>query len=132
MHTRISSLLTAALGLALTCSVANAQLLLSGHTTGSFDDLGEANTSVSNAGDGSWAMFSTGIPYNGSTQSSIEFNNETFANVGSGQPIQVGLFEITNGRTLLGSGAHTAAFNLGLELTSPEWRTIALTSMTFH
>ena len=132
MHTRIRSLLAAACGLALTCSLANAQLLLSGKTTGTFVDLAEANTTVSNAPDGSWAKFSTGIPYGASTQSSIEFSNDTFTDVGYGEPIQVGLFTITNGRTLLGSGAPTAQFNLGLELTSPEWQEIALTTMTFH
>lgn len=131
MHTRMSSFIAAALGLALTCSVANAQLMLSGKTTGSFTDLGEANTTVTNT-DGSWAKFATGIPVSGSTQSSIEFANDTFTNVVSGEPIQVGLFTITNGRTVGGSGAHTAQFDLGLELTSPEWQTVALTTMTFH
>jgi hypothetical protein len=132
MHTRISSLIAAASGLALACSVANAQLMLSGHTTGSFVDLAEANTTVNNAPDGSWATFATGVPISGSTQSSIEFTNDTFTDVVSGEPIQVGLFTITNGRTVGGSGAHTAQFNLGLELTSPEWQNVALAAMTFH
>lgn len=132
MHMRISSLLAAALGLALTCSVANAQLSLSGHTTGSFTDLAEANTTVSNGPGGSWATFKTGIPYGASTQSMIEFTNETFTNVVSGEPIQVGLFTITNGITLVGSGAPTALFNLGLQLTAPEWQAAAISTITFH
>lgn len=131
MHCRIRSLFAAALGLALMGSLAHAQLLLSGHTTGSFTDLAEPNTTVSNSGDGSWASFKTGVPVEGSTQSVIEFNNETFTDVGSGEPIQVGLFNITNGMTEIGSGAHTAAFDLGLQLTSPTMQAVALTQITF-
>jgi hypothetical protein len=132
MHFGIRSLSALAIGLALTCTVANAQLLLSGHTTGTFDDLAEANTTVSNAPDGSWATFRTGIPSPGSVRSSIEFTNDTFTNIGSGAPIQVGLFEITNGMTYIGTGAQVARFNLGLELIAPEWKSIALTTMHFH
>ena len=132
MQLSIRSLSAMALGLALTCTVANAQLLLSGHTTGSFDDLSEANTTVTNSGDGSWAKFSTGIPVMGSTQSSIEFQNVAFNNVGSGEPIQVGLFTITNGMTAIGSGAPIARFNVGLELTSPVWQTVAISTINFH
>jgi len=132
MHNGIRSLFALAMGLALTCTVANAQLLLSGNTTGSFDDLAEANTTVSNAPDGSWATFHTGIPVMGSTQSKIEFTNVAFNNVGSGEPIQVGLFTITNGMTAIGSGAPTAKFNVGLQLTAPEGRTLAVSTMLFH
>jgi hypothetical protein len=132
MHLRIRSLFALALGLALTCSVSQAQLLLSGHTIGSFDDLAEANTTVSNAPDGSWATFHTGIPVMGSTQSKIEFTNVTFNNVGSGEPIQVGLFNITNGMTAIGSGAPTAKFNIGLQLTSPVSEMVAISSILFH
>jgi hypothetical protein len=132
MHFGIRSLSALALGLALTCTVANAQLLLSGTTTGSFDDLAEANTTVSNAPDGSWATFYTGIPAPGSTQSSIEFTSGSFTDIGSGDPIQVGLFEITNGRTWAGSGAHTARFNLGLALIAPEMQTVAISTIVFH
>jgi hypothetical protein len=132
MHLRIRSLSALALGLALTCSVSHAQLLLSGHTIGSFDDLAEANTTVSNAPDGSWATFHTGIPVMGSTQSKIEFTNVTFNNVGSGEPIQVGLFNITNGMTAIGSGAPTAKFNIGLKLNSPVSETVAISSILFH
>lgn len=132
MYPKLRSLAALALGTALTCSVATAQLRLSGHTTGSFDDLGEDNTTVSNAPDGSWATFHTGIAASGSTQSKIEFTNVDFNDVGSGQPIQVGLFNITNGMTELGSGAPIARFNVGLQLTSPEWQTVALSTIMFH
>ena len=132
MQFGIRSLSALALGLALTCTVANAQLLLSGHTTGSFDDLAEANTTVENSADGSWATFQTGIPVMGSTQSKIEFTNVDFNDVASGEPIQVGLFNITNGMTQIGSGAPIARFNVGLVLTSPEWQTVAISTINFH
>lgn len=132
MHTGIRLLFAAASGLALTCSVANAQLMLSGHTKGAFVDLAEANTTVSNAPDGSWATFDTGIPVSGSFQSSIKFANASFTNVASGDPIQVGLFNITNGMTVIGSGAPTAQFNLSLQLTSPTSDELALTTIMFH
>jgi hypothetical protein len=116
----------------LSVPTARGQLLLSGHTTGSFDDLNQANTTVTNAADGTSASFFTGIPVAGSTQSSIEFTSVDFTDVGSGEPIQVGLFNIVNGRTVLGSGAPTANFNIGLELTAPEGLTLAISSILFH
>ena len=131
MHNGIRSLSALAFGFALMCTVANAQLLLSGTTTGSFVDLSEANTTVANAPDGSWATFHTGIPVSGSTQSKIEFTSAAFNNVASGEPIQVGLFNVTNGMTEIGSGAPTAQFKLGLQLTAPEWQTVALSTITF-
>ena len=132
MQTRIRSLLAAALGLALTGSLVHAQLSLSGHTTGSFVDLAEAKTTVSNGPGGAWATFATGIPIAGSFQSKIAFTNQTFTDVHSGDPIQVGLFTITNGMTKIGSGAHTAQFDLGLQLTAPTTQTVALSHITFN
>lgn len=122
---------SAGLGLAFLGTVAHAQLMLSGHTTGSFVDLSEPNTTVNNASDGSFASFKTGIPAPGSFKSSIVFTNATFTNVNSGDPVQIGLFEVTNGTTLLGSGAPYATFNLGLELTSPAMQTLAMSQFTF-
>jgi hypothetical protein len=129
---RFRSILAAASGLALAVSLAHAQLLLSGYTKGSFQDLGEANTTVTNAPDGSWAHFATGIPATGSTQSMIDFTNASFSGVASGDPIQVGLFNIHNGRTLIGSGAPTAKFDLGLSLTDPAYGDLAVTTFTFE
>jgi hypothetical protein len=131
MHLFNRSLSVLAIGLALSIS-AHAQLLLSGSTTGEFVDLSEANTTVNNAADGSWATFHTGVPVSGSTQSKIEFTNVDFTDVGSGEPIQVGLFKITNGMTKIGSGAHTAQFNVGLELTGPVMQSLAIASIMFH
>lgn len=132
MHTRIRSVLAAALGLALMGSLAHAQLALSGDTTGSFVDLAEANTTVTNGPDGAWATFETGIPVSGSFKSKIAFASASFTDVHSGEPIQVGLFDITNGMTKIGSGAPTAQFNLGLNLSSPTMQAVALTTITFH
>ncbi len=132
MHSRLARVLSvAAAGLALTCSVAQAQLQLSGRTTGWFTDFGQPNTTVVNAADGSSAWFATGIPYLDSTQSSILFEGQSFTNVGSGDPIHVGLFTITNGITLLGSAAAEAEFQLGLELTSPVSDSLFLSTLTF-
>ena len=115
----------------MTCSTASAQLMLSGRTTGSFDDLSQPNTTVTNASDGSFAVYKTGIPAMGSFQSSIVFNNATFDNVSSGDAIQVGLFTVTNGIAQIGSSANSAVFHLNLELTSPEMQSLALSDFTF-
>lgn len=112
--------------------MANAQLLLSGRTIGSFDDLGQPNTTVTNAPDGSAAHFATGIPVAGSVQSSVQFTSSPFANPNSGDVIHAGLLTITNGRTEIGSGAPTAMFNLGIELATPSAMTFALTPITIH
>jgi hypothetical protein len=132
MQLAIRSLFILATGLVLTGSIARAQLVLSGHTIGSFDDLGEANTTINNAADGSWATFQTGIAAEGSVQSRIEFTNVNFSNVVSGEPIQIGLFNITNGMTEIGSGAPTARFNVGLQLTSPVSQMVAISTVNFH
>jgi hypothetical protein len=126
---KLSSL---AIAFFLSGAAASAQLMLSGHTTGSFDDLGQPNTTVVNAPDGESASFYTGIPVMGSTQSSVSFTNVNFTNVQSGEPIQVGLFNIVNGMTEIGSGQQTAVFNLGLELTGPENLSLAIGSINFH
>jgi hypothetical protein len=132
MYQRIRLISALACGLALAGGAAHAQLQLSGHTTGWFDDLAEANTSVTNSADHSHAVFQTGIASAGSTQSKIEFANASFSNVGSGEPIQVGLFDITNGKTLIGSGAPTARFHVGLHLTDPALQDMAVSTVTFH
>lgn len=134
MHMLISSRTLSALVLSagLLAPAAQAQLRLSGYTTGYFDDLSEPNTTVTNAPDHSSATFVTGIPVAGSTQSKIAFQNATFSNIGSGDPIQTGLFTITNGMTEIGSGAPSAQFNLGLYLTSPGGGSIAINTIRFH
>jgi len=135
MHTRIRILIATAFGLALACSAAKAQLMLSGSTTGSFSDLGEANTIVTNAADGSSALFVTGIPYLPAnptdTPTSIRFDSSTFTDVSSGENIQVGLFTIHNGADMLGSDAASAVFHLGLQLTSPVSAPVSLGTISF-
>jgi len=132
MHSISRYFSAAVVAVLLTLPVAHAQLTLTGHTSGSFDDLGSPNTMVVNAADGSSASFSTGIPVSGSVQSSIKFARGNFANVGSGEPIQVGLFTIVNGMTVIGSGQQTAVFNLGLELTGPENLSLSIGTINFH
>ena len=44
----------------------------------------------------------------------------------------MGLSNITNGMTAIGSGAPTARFNVGLQLTSPVWQTVAISTVLFH
>jgi hypothetical protein len=132
MHTGIRSLIAAAFGVALTGSLAHAQLSLSGHTTGWFDDPGLPNTFVVNGAGGSSASFTTGIPYAPNTiPTSLKFTNSVFANVHSGDTIQLGIFTIHNGSDLLGSDASNANFHFGLQLTAPTMQTINLGPINF-
>jgi hypothetical protein len=132
MHTGIRTLLAAALGLTLTASLAQAQLSLSGHTTGWFDDPGLPNTTVINGAGGSSASFTTGVPYAPNTiPTSIKFANNTFAGVNSGDTIQLGVFTIHNGSDLLGTDASNANFHFGLQLTAPLAQTINLGPINF-
>ena len=132
MYHALRALSALALAAGLSAPVAHAQLHLSGQTTGYFDDLSEANTTVVNAADHSSASFATGVPVMGSTQSKIVFQDATFTNVSSGDTLQSGLFTITNGMTAIGSGAPTARFNLGLKLTSPTSEAVVVDTITFH
>lgn len=112
-------------------SVAHAQLLLSGHTTGSFDDLGQPNTTVNNAPDGSWANFRTGIAASGSTQSSIEFANASFSNgFGSADPGWVVQHPQRHDAHRIGPAHRNVQSRT--QLTSPEWQTLAINTITFH
>lgn len=132
MQNTLRLLFALSLAALVVAPAAHAQLMLTGHTTGWFENLGSPNTTVVNAPNGESASFHTGIPVSGSTQSSIQFANVNFANVQSGEPIQVGLFNITNGMTQIGSGQQTAVFNLGLELTGPENLSLAIGQINFH
>jgi hypothetical protein len=132
MQTPIRLIIASVVGLALTGVVANAQLHLTGHTTGSFTDPLLPNTTVVNAVDGSAASFTTGVPHPPNTiPTSILFANNTFTNVSSGQDIQLGLFTIHNGSDNIGSDASNAIFHLGLVLTAPTAQTIALGPIDF-
>jgi hypothetical protein len=133
MNKRLLSLIpTAAMGLALLAPSARADLTLSGNSTGSFDDLSQPNTIVTNAADGSSALWVSGIPTPPSMEPTmIQFSSQTFTDVTSGQPIDVGLFTIHNGIDNAGSTAATAIFNLGLNITSPAFGPLALSTFTF-
>src|SRR5690606_19856247 len=112
-------------------TVAHAQLQISGNVYGSFDDLGQPNTTVTNSADGSYALFASGIPYTAAdTQSMIEFNGQSFTYIGEAW-VASDLFTITNGVTLLGSTAPTAAFNLSIEITDPSSGMHSLSTLVF-
>ena len=120
------------MGLALLASSARADLTLSGNSTGSFDDLSQPNTTIVNAADGTSATWTSGIPVPPTTlPTSIMFNSQTFTDVTSGQPIDVGIFQIHNGIDKVGSTATTATFNLGLNITSPNMESLPLSTFVF-
>jgi hypothetical protein len=124
---------TAALALAMLAPTVRAELILSGETTGSFEDLGQPNTTVTNDSSTDTAFWESGIPFPPTTlPTSILFQGQTFVDVVSGEPIDVGLFTIHNGIDLAGSTAPAALFDLGLSLTSPVIDAFGLTTFSFN
>lgn len=112
-------------------SAAYAQLLITGHLTGGFTNSAGPNDTIFNAPDGSSAWMRSGIPETGADlQTAIEFTQKNFVNVGGGL-VADDIFTVTNGRTLLGSTATAASFDLNLTLTAPEARSGLLTSIAF-
>ncbi|HWA87780.1 MAG TPA: choice-of-anchor K domain-containing protein [Opitutus sp.] len=106
--------------------LAHAQLRLSGNVSGMFTDSSGGHTTVSNASDGSYDYFQSGVPqHSGDSPTMIEFWKQSFTDIGPGL-VADNLFKITNGRNLLGTTADSAHFNLNLELTSPEASTHVL------
>lgn len=115
----------------LLVSAAHAQLFLSGYLTGSFTDAPGAHDTIYNAPDGSQAWLRSGVPETGADfQTAIEFNQKNFVNIGGGL-VADDLFHVTNGRTLLGTTATAAHFDLWLNLTSPEGYSALLTPISF-
>lgn len=116
--------------------LASAQLMLSGNITGRFTGSqpgpGGPNETIVNAADGSSASFWSGIPETaGDLQTSIEFAQQDFTDIGPGL-VADNIFNVTNGRTLLESTALGADFELNLALTSPEMHDIMpLTAIPF-
>lgn len=123
----IAALCVAAMLVPLT----QAQLLLSGNISGEFTDTPGPNDTIYNAPDGSSAWFRSGIPENtGDKQTSVEFAQQTFTDIGPGL-VATDIFTVTNGRTLLLSTATEAHFDLHLQLTAPESHNLLLTSIPF-
>jgi PEP-CTERM putative exosortase interaction domain len=116
---------------ALLVSAAHAQLFLSGYLTGSFTDTPGTHDTIYNAPDGSQAWIRSGVPETGADlQTAIEFNQKNFTNI-SGGLVADDIFRVTNGRTLLGTTATDAHFDLWLNLTSPDAHSSLLTPITF-
>ena len=120
MKTSLKLLLTLpALGLAAALPSANAQLALSGSAYGTFLDPGVAHTTVTNGSD--FSSFASGVAYRPSapyndTQTSLSFDGNSFSGLGNGDRIDLGLLNITNGRTLVGTTAHDASMDIFLNL----------------
>lgn len=130
MHLSLKSLLaTSVLGLAAVVP-AQGQLLLSGSSHGTFVAPDHANTVVTNGSPVS--LFESGIPYRASdTQTSIRFTGESFSGVGDGDRLDLGQIDITNGMTLLGSTATSAAMDLYLNLPANGIAGFKLTTLMF-
>lgn len=116
---------------ALLLSTAHAQLSLTGYLTGSFTDTPGTYDTIFNAPNGSQAWMRSGVPETGADfQTAIEFSRIDFANV-TGGLVADDLFRVTNGRTLLGTTAKSAHFDLWLHLTAPEAHSSVLTPIYF-
>ena len=103
-----------ALGLVAALPSARAQLLLSGNTSAQFTDPGLPHTTVTNGT--STSVFSSGVPYGKSTQTSVSFTGTSFTGAAAGDTINLGTVDLTNGITLLGTTASAADFNILLNL----------------
>lgn len=105
--------------------------MISGNLTGEFTDTPGTHDTIFNAGDGSEAWIRSGVPETGADhQTEIAFTQKDFTNI-SGGLVADNIFQVTNGRTLLGTTATAAHFNLSLNLTSPEAYSSLLTSIAF-
>jgi len=105
--------------------------MISGNLTGEFTDTPGTHDTIFNAADGSEAWLRSGVPETGDDlQTEIAFTQKDFANVGGGL-VADNIFQVTNGRTLLGSTATAAHFDLTLNLTGPEAYSSLLTSIAF-
>lgn len=130
MSSKLTRLLTCAASLALFSTVANAALVLSGYTAGSFEGSSSGNTTITNSSDGRAASIRTGIPVGGSFQSGIYFTGINFANITDGDVFSIGMIRYENGINLLGTSSAAAAFDFRIHLNDPVVDTLPLT--TFH
>lgn len=131
MHFSLKSLFaTSAFGLAALLPAAHGQLTLSGSSFGTFLDPTHANTVVTNGTPVS--LFESGIPWRASDNAtSIQFTGDTFTDVGNGERLDLGRIDITNGMTLLGSTATSAAMDLYLNLPENGIADFKLTTLMF-
>lgn len=112
----------------------HAQLELSGTASGAFSDPGVAFTEVTNGPVVS--LFESGAPYRPNapyfdTVTSIRYTGSSFANVGDGDQLDLGLVNITNGITLLGTTAKTAQLDVFLHLPDNGIASFKVTTLFF-
>lgn len=129
---RLTLLLGAAL--ALTGTVAQAQLLLSGSLTGAFQplnpgDRGFGYTTITNTS--SFTRFSSGQQYQGGGQTFIRLDNKTFANAGDGDILAFEFISIFNSNTLVNTTASYANLDLYMNFSDPDLAPFLLTTLTF-
>ena len=125
-------LLPALCAVALGAPLAPAQLFLTGRITAGCTDPTDGYATAFNASDGSMASFYSGVPERAADfQTSVVVDARSFTHAGAGL-LAGGLFNVTNGRTLLGTTADHADFDLSIELSSPETGTFLLTAVPFH
>jgi hypothetical protein len=135
MHFVLRNLLAAsALSLSSLVPALQAQLELSGTASGAFSDPGSAFTQVTNGPVVS--LFESGVPYRPDAPyfdavTSIRYTGSSFANVGEGEQLDLGLLNITNGITLLGTTAKTAKMDLYLHLPADGITNFKLTTLLF-
>ena len=61
----------------------------------------------------------------------MDFNGQTFADIGSGDTFTLGMLTYYNGITKIGTSSGNAVLDLYLELTNPGMSWVHLTTMTF-
>lgn len=133
MNSFLKSLLAiATLGVAVALPSTHAQLLLTGSTYGEFVDPGLAHTTVSNGAVVS--AFQSGVPFRPNapyfdTKTSITYTGSSFADIGDGDILDLGLLKIVNGVTKLKTTAGSASMDLYLDLA--ELAPFKLTTLSF-
>jgi hypothetical protein len=117
------------MGLAL---VVGAQALtLTGSTGGFFQGVSSGNTTVTNAPDGSFASFRTGVPVSGSFKSGVEVAGSSFTNVSSGDTFALGVIKYYNGIPKIGTSSADALYDFYINIDSPTNNTFLLTTIKF-
>jgi hypothetical protein len=127
-------LAVATFGVAVALPSAHAQLLLTGSTYGEFVDPGLAHTTVTNGPVTS--LFESGVPFRPKapffdTKTSIKYTASSFADIGDGDILDLGLLKIVNGVTKLKTTAGTAEMGLYLNLSGNGIPPFKLTSLLF-
>jgi len=86
---------------------------------------------ITNADDGSFASFRTGVPVGDSFKSGVVFNGRDFANIGDGDTFSLGMLTYYNGITKIGTSSANALLDFSLNLTDPSVGVVHLTTINF-